>query len=351
MNFQEINSEIQRIKSIYKERIFIPGHHYQSEDIIRYCDFVGDSYKLAVESSGNKSEFVIFCGVKFMGESAKVLVDDDQKVILPRTDALCPMAEMINEDQISKAYEKIRKITGKKVAPVVYMNSNIDTKSFCGLNEGAVVTSSNALKIIKYYLDKDYVVFFSPDYHLGRNTASKLGIDPMKIAKVDSTFTVYCEGNKSEAQIFLWDGFCHVHQEFTLDHVKTIRKRFNDIKITVHPESKIEVVEASDHSGSTSEILRVVEDSPSGSSWAVGTELNFVQRLAHENPDKLIVPLHPSECYNMQLIKPVDLLNALKSVELFINSGDALDNEVTVEPRLVEGARKSMEKMIDIVQN
>jgi quinolinate synthase len=338
--------KIINLKKEFGKKLTIPAHHYQNMDIIQLSDFVGDSYRLSVESSRTDAEFIVFCGVRFMAESAKILSKKIQKVLLPNIHAGCPMADMIDFNVAVKALKKISEICGYKIVPVAYMNSYADIKSFCGDNEGAVCTSSNAEKILNHYFNKGYGVFFIPDYHLGKNTANKIGINDGQIARIDKNMKITSNGDFKKIKLFLWDGFCHVHQTFTESDIMNIRNTNPGIKIIVHPECKENIVNLADESGSTEQIFNAIKKSPKGTSWAVGTESHFIERLATEFKDKTIIPLRISPCFNMEKITLDNLFESLSSIK----TGN-LKHEIFVQERYIDGAKKSLQRMIDIVEN
>ncbi|HCX73643.1 MAG TPA: quinolinate synthase [Candidatus Cloacimonas sp.] len=330
--------EINKMKEKYK--ITIPAHHYESDEIVELADFVGDSYKLAVECTKTDSNYIVFCGVKFMAEGAKILAQEHQKVLSPDLTAGCPMADMIDANQLQQIFQKLN---DPNLVPIVYMNSYADIKAFSGNHGGAVCTSSNAAKICKYYQDQGKKIFFAPDYNLGRNTANKLGLTDTEIVKInqDLTFTP----NKN-AKMYIWDGYCHVHKIFAVEQIKTLRKKYPEINIIVHPESAPKVVAMSDFAGSTQQILQAIQESSTGSIWGIGTEIHFVERLAKQNPDKQIFPLLPSSCYNMTKINEAKLTRTLQAIE----NGHISQYEVKVDSQYIEPAKAALQKMIEIVE-
>jgi len=269
---------------------------------------------------------------------------------MPEKSAGCPMADMITGDTARQALNLINANISSPAAPVVYMNSYIDSKSLCGEYGGSVCTSSNASKVVKSYLDQGNPVFFFPDYHLGSNVAHSLGIDSKHIVKVNTDLTFEAGKNIKDAEIFLWDGFCPIHTAFEVQDVHEMREKFPDAKIIVHPECSREVVALSDISGSTSQIYDAVVNSPSGSDWVIGTELNFVKRIARDHPDKTIVPLKESICTNMSKVTLLNTAMAIESVEGFVAGKGSLDNEIFVDSSLKDKAKLSLEKMISIVE-
>ncbi len=348
MESKENTEYISELKKKLGENLTIVAHHYQPQSIVSLAELVGDSYKLAVDCSNLTSEFIVFCGVKFMAEGAKILAKDYQKVILPDLTAGCPLADKINEKTAYDVYKKITEKSENKIVPVVYINSSLDMKIFCGKHEGSTCTSSNASKIIKYYMDRSISVFFSPDYNLGINTANYLKISPYNIIKIDSETFMEKGYDLNKAQLFLWNGFCYVHKEFTTSDINHLRKKFNDIKIIVHPECDEEVVNLSDFSGSTQKIYDMIKNSPSNSIWGVGTEATFVLRIAEEFPDKTIVPLRNSFCYDMNKITLNKLSNSIKSIIDYQSGENELKFEIKIPEQDKIYAKKALEQMIKI---
>lgn len=350
-NNQELIKKIKDIKDKLKGRVVIPAHHYQRNEIVSLADFVGDSYILAKESAKTKSDYIVFCGVRFMAESAKILSSPEQKVLIPDMSAGCPMADMIDTNTAVKIFDIMQSRCSNPIVPVVYMNSYADMKSFCGEREGSVCTSSNAKKIIEYYFSQNKSVFFFPDYHLGKNIANTLKIDEKYVVKVKKDGTLISKGDVKEAKIFLYDGFCPVHRNFTeSDVLSFLRKKNSDINIIVHPECDESVVNIADRYGSTEQIYKAVKDSPEGSMWAIGTEYNFVNRMAQEFKDKVINPLKVSPCPNMEKITLQKLHESLLSIVDFENSKGDLKYEIFVDRDYVEKSQTALRKMIEITE-
>lgn len=339
-------------KKILGDKVVIPAHHYQRSEIVKLSNFVGDSYKLAKESSKTKSSYIVLCGVRFMAESAKILANPSQKVLIPDTMAGCPMADMVDTNIINNIWDKLKKESSKEIAPVVYMNSYADMKSFCGEKGGSVCTSSNARKIIEYYFSKNMSVLFFPDYHLGKNIANSMNIPSSEIMKVKKDGTLEDGKDPKDAKIFLYDGFCHVHQTFKEGDILTLlEKKEANFNIIVHPECPENVVKLANNFGSTEQIYNAVKNSKPGSNWAIGTEYNFVKRMAEEFTDKTIVPLRVSPCVNMAKITLDKLYASLKSIIENEKNGDKLKYEITVSNEYIEKSRVALQKMIDIVEN
>ncbi len=342
-----IIEEIKKIKERLGDKLVIPVHHYQAPELVSVGDFVGDSYKLAVECSKTTAEYVAFCGVYFMAECADILNSGNQKVVMPVGNAGCPMADMADIKTVTRVFDALAgKLPGgaADIAPIVYMNSYADLKSFCGEHGGSVCTSSNANIIMKHYLDQGKKILFFPDCNLGVNTAMKLGLE------VSDTISSKDIEHYNGEQVILWEGFCPIHMRFTPSDVDVLRADYPGIKIIVHPESTREVVAKSDDSGSTEYILSKISKSPAGSVWGVGTETVFVNRLATEFPDKTIVPLRVSECVNMKKTTAELLLECLKNIEAHIDGNVALKNNVVVLDEYKKYAADSLNKMIAIVE-
>ena len=350
MNKIELIEKIKLLKKDLGNKLVIPVHHYQSRDIVKLGDFIGDSYKLAVECSKTNADFIVFCGVLFMAEGASILSKSTQKVLLPEPSAGCPMADMADIELVKKSYDKISRKCNKELIPVVYMNSYADLKSFCGEKGGAVCTSSNASKIINYYLKQDKAILFFPDYYLGINTARSMNIDNQYIVKVKRNISFDSSDDAKIAKIFLWDGYCPVHQRFTEGDIRYLKSKYPGIKIIVHPECSEEVVNKADISGSTEKIYNIIKDSPAGSVWGVGTETVFVERLALDFPDKTIVPLKESKCVNMIKINLSNLAASIDSIIDYLDGKGKLRYEIKVDGNLKENAKKALKKMIEIVE-
>ncbi len=350
----ELNERIENARKILGSRVVVLGHHYQRDDVIEHADLTGDSYQLSVMASQRKdAEFIVFCGVHFMAESADILGQPNQKVILPDLGAGCSMADMASVEQVEDAWQQLKEIgvigDGKTVAPMTYMNSTAAIKAFCGRNGGVVCTSSNAVPLFDKYLKEYDKMFFFPDQHLGRNTGLKFGIPLDKMA----LWNPYEElgGNTEEelhnAKLILWRGHCSVHGRFKPWHVDQVRAESPDIKVLVHPECMYEVVERSDLNGSTSFIINTIENSPSGSKWAVGTELNLVLRMQKKFPDKEIRLLAPDLCMcaTMYRIAPQNLAWALENLV----AGNVV-NEITVDEETKHFALIALERMISLTE-
>jgi quinolinate synthase len=336
-------------KKELSEKLLILCHHYQQEAVYQFADMTGDSLKLAKHAATSKDKpYIVFCGVHFMAESADILTDNDQAVILPDLRAGCPMADMATLDEVSWAWKELEEVGyGAPVIPVTYVNSSAAIKAFVGEREGSVCTSSNAERVLTWALERGEKVFFFPDEHLGRNSAIALGIAPDEIVlwKRDEHFGGNSAAAIRKAKVILWNGYCTVHMQFSAAHVRMWREKDPEVRIIVHPECRHEVVAGSDQYGSTENIIKAVSSSPSGSKWAVGTEINLVNRLARLNPDKEIHSLSPFQCLcsTMYRIKPKYLLWVLDNLV----QGE-VKNQITVDHNTAELAKIALDRMLEI---
>lgn len=351
MEDAEIDATIEAAREALGKRVVILGHHYQRDDVIRHADLTGDSYQLSVMASQTDAEFIVFCGVHFMAESADILGKPRQRVILPDMGAGCSMADMASIDQVEDAWEQLREIgvLEQKVAPITYMNSTAAIKAFCGRNEGVVCTSSNAIPLFDQYLKQYDKMFFFPDQHLGRNTGSKFGIplDKMVLWNPHLELGGNTEEELLDAKLILWRGHCSVHGRFKPWHVERIRQEIPGVQVLVHPECMKEVVDLSDLDGSTSFIIKTVENAPSGSKWAIGTEVNLVNRLQQRFPDKEIHLLAPDLCMcaTMYRIAPQNLAWAMANLVEGV-----VVNEIKVDDETKYYANIALERMIAMTE-
>jgi quinolinate synthase len=335
-------------KAALGSRAMILGHHYQRDEVINFADIRGDSFKLAQAAADNSTaEFIFFCGVHFMAESADILTSANQKVILPDLAAGCSMADMATASQVDTAWQALTKLgVAGKTIPITYMNSSAAIKAFTGKNNGAVCTSSNAARAMKWAFEKGEKVLFLPDQHLGRNTAVlSLGL---KLADCVLWNPWKPNGGLSDdqiknAKVILWRGHCSVHGRFTVENIKDVKSRLPGVKVLVHPECQHDVVSNADVIGSTEMIIKTVKDSPAGTKWAVGTELNLVQRLANENPDKEVVFLDKSVCY-CSTMNRIDLPHLVWAMESLV-AGQVV-NQITVVPEVAKYAKVALERML-----
>lgn len=346
---EELDRRIAAAKAALGERLVILGHHYQRDEIIKYADFRGDSFKLAqLAAARPQADYIVFCGVHFMAESADILSAPHQKVILPNPAAGCSMADMANIGEVEECWQMLTDVLGEDagIIPVTYMNSAANLKAFCGKNGGIVCTSSNAPAVIKWAFRQGERVLFFPDEHLGRNTALKYGISAEQMMVWDPKDPLASDNSGEElerARIILWKGYCTTHMRFNVQQITRARAEYPGIKILVHPECRREVVEAADLYGSTEFIIQQIEQAPAGSQWAVGTEINLVHRLAQEHPDQFIFCLDPivCPCSTMYRIHPAYLAWVLEGLV----TGEVI-NRVSVDAETVHWARVALERML-----
>jgi len=335
------------------DRVFVLGHHYQRDEVIEFADVTGDSFKLAKEAAARPhAEYVVFCGVHFMAESADILTHDDQQVVLPDLAAGCSMADMAALPQVEAAWEAMAAAgVQEQVVPVTYMNSSADIKAFCGRNGGAVCTSSNAQTALEWAFEQqgeDTKVLFLPDQHLGRNTAVlQLGfsLDDCVVWDPHRPNGGLSEEQLREARMILWKGHCSVHGRFSPDVVDELRAQDPDINILVHPECQHEVVLKADLVGSTEFIISTIEAAPVGSSWAIGTELNLVKRLANDHPDKKIAFLDRTVCY-CSTMNRIDLPHFVWAMESLVEG--VVVNRIEVDPQTQAEAKVALQRMLDL---
>ncbi len=317
-NNDELVDKILLKKQELGNQLIILTHHYQRKEIVALGDFVGDSFELSRKAAADRQcRHIVFCGVHFMAESAAILSQPHQIVQIPEEEAGCWMAEMADTPLVEPAFEQLESLAGKgAIVPIVYMNSDAELKAFCGTHGGIVCTSSNADKALKWAFEKAEKVLFFPDRHLGHNTGYALGLTAEQMA-VWSPHKPF-GGNEPEAlrraRLILWDGYCLVHTRFTCEQIENSRARHPGAKVIVHPECPRELVAMADASGSTSRIEKYVKDAPAGSTIIIGTEINFIERLASEYPDKQVVELHRSLCPNMFKINLANLLDTLENL-------------------------------------
>jgi len=318
----ELKKRILAKKEELGDRVVILTHHYQRIEIVEFNDFVGDSYILAKKASYQKNaEKIVFCGVKFMAEAADILSDDDKAVYLANPTAGCPMADLAPTGQVYDSWEYIESVLGPdKVLPLAYMNSSADLKAFCGNNSGLICTSSNADAAFDYCFKQNKKLFFFPDQHLGRNTANKKGIPKDKIVMYNPNLENggLTPDEIRRADVILWYGYCYVHTRFTTKHIASVREKFPEAKVVVHPECQEAVVNLADSVGSTSHIVKYAEQAPAGSTIAIGTESSLVNRLSVNNPDKKIFSLANDTsaiCSNMYRTTLEDLCFTLENFD------------------------------------
>jgi len=337
-----------KAKQTLGNRVFVLGHHYQRDEVIQFADVTGDSFKLAQQAAARpEAEFIVFCGVHFMAESADVLTGPDQAVLLPDLAAGCSMADMATFDQVEECWDVLREAgVADTTVPVTYMNSSAAIKAFTGRHGGTVCTSSNAKRALEWAYGKGSKVLFMPDQHLGRNTAVReLGLTLEDCVvynphKPNGGLTVQ---QLRDAKMILWKGHCSVHGRFTVDAVREVRERVPGINVLVHPECTHEVVEAADLVGSTEFIIRTLEAAPAGSAWAIGTELNLVRRLAKQHPDKTVVFLEKTVCFCSTMDR-IDLPHLVWTLESLVDG--VVPNRITVEPETARYAKAALDQML-----
>jgi len=338
----------ERARAVLGDRAFILGHHYQRDEVIRFADVTGDSFKLAREAAARPgAEFVIFCGVHFMAESADMLTSPSQRVILPDLAAGCSMADMATYSQVEECWENLEDLgIADSVVPVTYMNSSADIKAFTGRHGGTVCTSSNARRALDWALRKGSKVLFLPDQHLGRNTAvleMGLSLDDCVVWDPRRPGGGLEAGALRRATMILWRGHCSVHGRFTAQNVAAVRARIPGVQVLVHPECVHDVVLAADQVGSTERIISVIEQAPAGSAWAVGTELNLVRRLADTHPDKTVVFLDKTVCY-CSTMNRIDLPHLVWVMESL--AGGQVVNQITVDDQTAAQAKAALDQML-----
>ena len=352
----ELDLRIRAARHTLGERAVILGHFYQRDEVVQYADFVGDSFQLAqAAKTRTAAEAIIFCGVHFMAETADMLSGPNQSVILPNLAAGCSMADMADLDSVEECWEQLEEIFGTEpdasgrvpVVPVTYMNSSAALKGFCGRHGGIVCTSSNAKSVLAWAFERGQRVLFFPDQHLGRNTAKAMGVpleqmpiwDPRKPLGGSSAETLQA------ARVLLWHGFCSVHKRFSVGQIEKARQDYPGVRVIVHPECPMDVVDAADESGSTDYIKKAIEAAAPGGVFAIGTEINMVQRLANEHPEHTIFCLDPviCPCSTMYRIHPGYLAWVLEALE----RGEVL-NQITVDEATAVPARVALERMLSL---
>jgi len=330
------------------ERAMVLGHHYQRDEVIQFADITGDSFKLAQAAADRRdAEYIIFCGVHFMAESADILTSSTQNVILPDLAAGCSMADMAAANQVDEAWRSLEKLgQSKRTIPITYMNSSAAIKAFTGANGGAICTSSNAERAMRWAFEQGEKVFFLPDQHLGRNTAVlKLGLKLEDCVlwnpwKPQGGLT---DSEIKGAKVILWRGHCSVHGRFSLGNVEEVRAKVPGVKVLVHPECQHDVVKSADVVGSTEMIIKTVAESPAGSIWAVGTELNLVKRLATSNPDKKVLFLDKTICY-CSTMNRIDLPHLVWAMESL--AAGKVVNQIKVADGIARDAKVALERML-----
>ncbi|MFI6403150.1 quinolinate synthase NadA [Streptomyces sp. NPDC050548] len=332
------------------DKVFVLGHHYQRDEVIQFADVTGDSFKLARDAAARpEAEYIVFCGVHFMAESADILTGDDQKVVLPDLAAGCSMADMATAEQVAECWDALTEAgIVERVVPVSYMNSSADIKAFTGRHGGTICTSSNAQRALEWAFEQGEQVLFLPDQHLGRNTAVRdlgMSLDDCVVYNPHKPNGGLTTDQLRAAKMILWRGHCSVHGRFSLESVEDVRARIPGVNVLVHPECKNEVVAAADHVGSTEYIIKALEAAPAGSKWAIGTELNLVRRLANRfAPEgKEIVFLDKTVCF-CSTMNRIDLPHLVWTLESLAEGN--LVNRIEVDKETETFAKLALERML-----
>jgi quinolinate synthase len=345
----ELAARIEAAKAALGPRLFVLGHHYQRDEVMRWADARGDSYRLSVLAQQRpEAEFIVFCGVHFMAESADVLTADHQQVILPDLNAGCSMADMADLDEVEEAWDALAAVVDvERLVPITYMNSSAALKAFVGRHGGAVCTSTNAKQILTWALSKGDKVLFFPDQHLGRNTGVALGygLDDMRVWNPRLELGGLSERDCKEATFLLWKGHCSVHQRFRPEHVAAFREEHPDGIVVVHPECSHDVCQVADLVGSTDFIIRAVDEAPDGAVIGVGTEIHLVQRLDAETPGKRVVSLDPIVCPCSTMFR-IDAAHLAWVLEGLVEG--RVVNRITVDAETAEWARVALQRMLDL---
>lgn len=345
MTDEDVDEAIQSAREKLAAELVILGHHYQQDRVLKFADHRGDSLQLAeLAADQPDARYVVFLGVHFMAETADILTEDHQSVILPHLEAGCPMADMATAEEVRRCWDYLSDHLDGDLIPVTYVNSSAEIKAFCGARGGACCTSSSAKQVMAWALEKGDAVLFLPDQHLGRNTGEALGVRGDEMAlwrRADASLV----SESDRPRLILWDGYCPVHAEFTTDMTTSVRRRHPDVRIVVHPECCRDVVQRSDEEGSTEFIRRMVSEAAPGSAWAVGTEEKLVARLALEHPDRTVVSLSDagSVCVDMDLITPRHLLWVLDE----LLEGRAI-NRIEVPTEIARDGRLALNRMFDL---
>ena len=346
---QQLAGWIGDAKNALGDRLFILGHHYQRDEVMAWADARGDSFRLSVLAQQRpEAEYIVFCGVHFMAESADILTGDHQQVVLPDLNAGCSMADMADIDQVEEAWDELARVVDiDRVVPITYMNSAANLKAFVARNGGAVCTSSNARAVLTWALERGDQVLFFPDQHLGRNTGYDMGYDESHMAVWNPRFDLggLTEADCKESVLLLWKGHCSVHQRFQPDHVAAFRAEYPEGIVVVHPECSREVCALADQVGSTDYIIKAVTAAPAGSVIGVGTEIHLVNRLNDETPDKTVVSLDPLICPCSTMFR-IDAAHLAWTLEGLVEG--KVRNRITVEPDIAADARVALDRMLSI---
>ncbi|TYR82284.1 quinolinate synthase NadA [Priestia megaterium] len=345
MSVNDMVKRVHEIKQRLGKELYILGHHYQKDEVYDFADAVGDSLQLSQMAAANRdAAYIVFCGVHFMAETADILTTDDQHVILPDMRAGCSMADMATIQQTEKAWSVLESLFGDTILPLTYVNSTAAIKAFVGKHDGATVTSSNATTMVRWAFSKKERILFLPDQHLGRNTAYHLGVGLDEMAIWDPIEEqLQFDGEIEKIKVILWKGHCSVHENFTVKNIEYIREKHPAMNIIVHPECTHDVVRRSDYAGSTKYIIDTINQAPSGSQWAIGTEMNLVKRIINQHPDKKIVSLNPYMCPCLTMNR-IDLPHLLWALEM-IEQGTIV-NQITVNDEVAILAEKALNNML-----
>ncbi|WP_369684100.1 quinolinate synthase NadA [Haloarchaeobius sp. FL176] len=343
----ERTERIEAAKAALGDDVVILGHNYQRREIVEHADFIGDSYQLSKEAAAADAPYVIFGGVTFMAESADIITDDDQSVILPSMEASCPMAGMAEALQVDAAWEEITTAApDANIIPITYMNSYADLKAFCAEQGGLVCTSSNAHRAFEWAFERGDKVLFLPDKHLGENTAHRLGMQD-DVAEWDPWDPEGKDAEQvAESDIVLWDGYCQVHERFRVDHIEQVRDQHPDAKVIVHPECRREVVEAADKAGSTATITQTVEDADPGDTWAIGTEIHLTNHLSRWHPEVNVLPLCGDACMDCNAMRQIDPNYLTWVLEELVEGRER--NVIEVAPGEKDLAKVALDRMLEV---
>lgn len=344
---EDLIQRVQEIKQKWGTKLYIPGHHYQKNEVIQFADSTGDSLALAQLSAQNTdAEYIVFCGVHFMAETADILTKPHQKVILPDLRAGCSMADMANIHQLEKAWETLQETFGDTILPMTYVNSTAAIKAFCGRHGGATVTSSNAEKMLEWAFKQKKRVLFLPDQHLGRNTGVKMGVPLNQMTVWNPIRHQFEGGSDASIRMILWKGHCSVHEKFTVENIKALRMEDPEVQIIVHPECTYDVVQQADDAGSTQYIIKKIQEASPGAKWAIGTEMNLVQRLIETHPEQEIRSLNPNMCPCLTMNR-IDLPHLVWALEQLDQNEPV--NIIKVDNETTEQARLALERMLQHV--
>jgi quinolinate synthase len=349
LSAEELDRRITAAKAALGSRLLILGHHYQRDEVIKFADYTGDSWKLSRQcATRSEADYIVFCGVHFMAESADVLAAPHQQVILPDLAAGCSMADMAEAEQLEMCWKDLEQMGVTGVIPITYINSAAAIKAFVGERGGIVCTSSNAAATLRWAWERGERILFLPDQHLGRNTAHKMGVplDRMVVWDPNEIWGGLEPEQALNARMLLWKGHCSVHTRFTVRQIENVRKQHPNVRVIVHPECTLDVVQAADESGSTEHILKQVRESPVGSVWAVGTEIHLVNRLANEvAPDRTVLTLDHFGCLcsTMFRVSPNHLLWILESL-----LDGKVHNRIVVPADQKHWAKVALDRMLSI---